>query len=121
MNQTNPIRTFRLGALSPLLDNRAKHEKVKASVVMRRALREYIGKGSPAASSDTALLVSALERTRLELSRIGGNLNQLAHAFNIDERMLKVDDLKRAHDELREQFRALTVQLCEIQNERRSE
>lgn len=51
MNQTNPIRTFRLGALSPLLDSRAKHEKVKASVVMRRALREYTGKGTPAASS----------------------------------------------------------------------
>ncbi|BCT69578.1 plasmid mobilization relaxosome protein MobC [Nitrosospira sp. NRS527] len=112
----NPIRTFRLGPLSQLLDNRAKRDQVKTAVIVRRALREYLGKGAPAASADTAPLVAALEQTRLELSRIGGNLNQLAHAFNMDERMLDRAGLATVHRELQIQFGTLIDQLIEVRN-----
>lgn len=115
----NPIRTFRLGPLSQLLDNRAKRDQVKAAVVVRRALREYLSKGAPAASADTALLVAALEQIRLELSRIGGNLNQLAHAFNMDERMLDRTGLAAVHRELQTQFGTLIDQLIEVRNAHR--
>lgn len=79
-------------------------------------MREYLGKGAPAASADTAPLVAALEQTRLELSRIGGNLNQLAHAFNMDERMLDRAGLATVHRELQIQFGTLIDQLIEVRN-----
>lgn len=118
---SNPRRTFRLGVLAELLDNCARHDKVKAAVVVRRALREYITKGTPAPSADVALLVTALEQIRMELSRIGGNLNQLAHAFNMDERMLDRAGLATVHRELQAQFSTLIDQLIEVRNALRSD
>lgn len=44
--------------------------------------------GAVAPGADIARLVVALEQTRLDLSRTGGNPNLLAHAFNMDERTL---------------------------------
>ncbi|SEP43399.1 plasmid mobilization relaxosome protein MobC [Nitrosovibrio sp. Nv6] len=122
VKQDNPKRTFRLGALSELLDNRAKREDVKASVIVRRALREYLGKGIPAPDADISRLVAALEQTRLDLSRIGGNLNQVAHALNIDERMKNPSDLEAVHADLIKQFPKVIELLLEVRNEfRRNE
>jgi len=116
MNQPNPVRTFRLGALAELLDRRAQREQVKAAVIVRRALREYLGKGNPAPDADIARLVAALEQTRLDLSRIGGNLNQVAHALNIDERLKNPTALEAVHADLIQQFPKIMQLLLDVRD-----
>jgi hypothetical protein len=50
------------------------------------------------------------------LARIGGNLNQIALAFNMDD-FLKTDDLAQVHDELIQEFRNFSVLLISIRDE----
>lgn len=61
-----------------------------------------------------AELSAKLEAMRLDLSRVGGNLNQLAHAFNING-ALPADSLARTHDALRTEFGQLMALLREVQ------
>lgn len=61
-----------------------------------------------------AELSAKLEAMRLDLSRVGGNLNQLAHAFNLNG-SLPADSLARTHDALRTEFGQLMALLREVQ------
>jgi len=59
--------------------------------------------------------ISAL---RSDLSRIGGNLNQLSKLFNIDKfTESEADNLAITHHELREEFKKITKILAQVQSE----
>lgn len=98
----------------------------KVSPVMVRALRAYLtaepGQGDPGreAPADTSAalvpLLAALEQQRQDLARIGGNLNQIAHAFNVKGR-LHDEALAVTHGELRASFAALASLVVEVRNE----
>jgi predicted transcriptional regulator len=112
MEAQNPRRSFRLGDLGDRLDARAKRERVKPSQVLRRALAAYLdGSRQPLGSFEQIERFTAdLAGLRSELARVGGNLNQLAHAFNMDE-PLNTDELAVTHRELQTQFAALATLL----------
>jgi hypothetical protein len=48
------------------------------------------------------------------MARIGGNLNQISHAFNITETINEAD-LKIAHEELQIKFKEISTHLKKIQ------
>lgn len=114
---TNKPRTFRLESYGPRLDALAKKEDVKAAVILRRALAAYMdGPGGPAGSSEElAALTVQLGQLRGDLARVGGNLNQVAHAFNMDE-PLDRDALAAVHLELRGEFSQLAGLLTEVRD-----
>lgn len=51
-------------------------------------------------------LANRCEKLRQDLARVGGNLNQTAHYFNIHDE-LKEDELAKNHFELREEFKEI--------------
>lgn len=113
----NKPRTFRLASYGQRLDALAKKEGVKAGVTLRRALAAYMDGpgGSPGSSEELAALTAQLGQLRADLARVGGNLNQLAHAFNMDE-PLDRDALAAVHQELQGEFSRLAKTLQEIRN-----
>jgi hypothetical protein len=112
MEDKNPRRSFRLGDLGDRLDARAKRERAKPSRVLRRALTAYLdGTGQPSGSFEQIEQLTAdLAGLRSELARVGGNLNQIAHAFNMGDPLDTVG-LTATHCELQTQFSALTALL----------
>lgn len=113
----NPRRSFRLESYGPRLDALAEKEDVKAAVILRRALAAYMdGPGGLAGSSEElAALTAQLGQLRADLARVGGNLNQVAHAFNMDE-PLDRDALAAVHQELRQEFGRLADLLQGVRN-----
>ncbi len=78
----HPVR-IRLQELGPAIDRRAEAETGgNRSKLIRLALKSYLGAPRIA---DTAGLITEVKAIRTDLSRIGNNLNQIAHRFNIDE------------------------------------
>lgn len=114
---TNKPQTFRLESYGPRLATLAKKEGVKASVILRRALAAYMdGPGGLVGSSEElAALTAHLGQLRADLARVGGNLNQVAHAFNMDE-PLDRDALAAVHQELRQEFGRLVGVLKEVRD-----
>ncbi len=116
-DSTNKPRTFRLKSYGPRLDALAKREGVKASAILHRALAAYMdGPRAPVGSSEQlASLTERLGQLRADLARVGGNLNQIAHAFNMDE-PLDRDVLAASHRELQGEFSRLAKALQEVRN-----
>lgn len=87
MTPKNPRRSFRLDSYGPRVDAADSREDVKAAIIVRRALTAYFdGPGVAVAPSEQlAALADQLSQLRADLARVGGDLNQIAHAFNIDE------------------------------------
>lgn len=113
----NPARSMRLGELGPRVDLLAAQEGVKASTIVRRALMAYLeGDRSPAAS-DQQMAVLSVELTsmRRDMARVGGNLNQLAFAFNLGEESSR-SHLASTHAELQAEFGRLATLLNEVRN-----
>lgn len=55
---------------------------------------------------------------RADLSRIGGNLNQLSRLFNLDKfTESESDNLAITHHELREEFKKITQIMTQVQHE----
>ena len=61
-------------------------------------------------------IIDALAGLRSDLARVGGNLNQLAHSFNIYER---VDDkeLRLNHEALQAEFRQIMAIMQGVERE----
>lgn len=117
-----PRFDFRLGDLAPALEKRAASESkvagkpVPFAKIMRRALRAYLDGGDNALPYfDTSELIDALGSLRRDLSRVGGNLNQLSHLFNIHNHV-DDDELAKVHAELRAEFRRIMATLQELEN-----
>lgn len=86
-------------------------------VSLRRSLAAFMnGFGGPTGSSGKlAALTAQLGQLRTDLARFGGNFNQLAHPFNMDE-LLDRDALEAVHLELRREFGRLADLLQEVRN-----
>lgn len=91
----------------------------KGGQLVRRYVREGLArdKGEAAAPSVEAhkALVNEIKTLRLELARIGGNLNQIAHAVNIHE-TVNGESLAVRHDELRDMFQKTAAAVREVGN-----
>lgn len=108
-------KTVCLGEMLPevLAALKAKKER-NLSALVRQALRVYLHPDQKAV--DPRPLLAALDQLRLDLSRVGGNLNQLAHGFNMHgPAAFNRDALAASHDELREEFRKVIAKLLEVE------
>lgn len=113
----NPVRTMRLGKLGERVDRQAAKEGVKVSALVRRALLAYLdGDQAPAASGERLdELAQQLTAIRSDLARVGGNLNQLAFAFNLGDPITR-GELGETHAELQAEFGRLVELLQELRN-----
>jgi len=113
--------TVRLGDLTTPLEKRATSEskaagrRVTPSAIIKKALRAYMG-GDFAQVIEAQAIIDALAGLRSDLARVGGNLNQLAHSFNIYER---VDDkeLRLNHEALQAEFRQIMAIMQGVERE----
>lgn len=84
------------------------------SALVRAALRVYLQPNNQV--QDFRPLIATLGELRVDLSRVGSNLNQLAHGFNSSGPVaFDRDALAVSHDELRAEFRRLMQQLNELE------
>lgn len=113
--------TVRLGDLTAPLEKRVASEskaagrRITPSAILKRALRAYLG-GENVQHFDASGMIEELAGLRSDLARVGGNLNQLAHTFNIYG---QVDDkeLRQNHEALRDEFRPIMAMLKEVRDE----
>lgn len=113
--------TVRLGDLTTPLGKRAASESkavgrhVTASAVIKKALRAYLD-GNYVQVIEAPAILDALAGLRSDLARVGGNLNQLAHIFNMESRVDK-SELQKNHEALQTEFRQITGAMREIERE----
>lgn len=113
--------SFRLGELAELLDQRAAEEsemtgrRVTPSALVKRALQIYLAEDVQQ-HIDANQIIEAVKGLRIDLSRVGGNLNQIAHGFNVDGRIIP-NELQQVHRELQKEFGKIAPVLREIEKE----
>lgn len=95
--------TVRPGRLGEALEKRAQEEKTTTSEIARRAIRLYLVNEELPKFQQFAQELRALHN---DMARIGGNLNQIAVAFNSDG-LLRMSDLRTAHRGLIDGFAVL--------------
>lgn len=103
----------RIGKLIEPLEAKAMKENRSVSVIIRKALRFYMGQTR---IPEVREFYSEIKRLTGVMSRIGGNLNQVALAFNADE-ILKGSDLAQVHTEMKQAFREFSGTLIAIRSE----
>lgn len=113
--------TVRLGDLTAPLEKRAASEskaagrRITPSSVIKKALRAYLA-GNNVQVIEAPAILDALGRLRNDLARVGGNLNQLAHIFNMESRVDK-SELQKNHEALQTEFRQVIGTLKEVREE----
>lgn len=108
-----PIR-IRLGELADSANERVKEEGTDISKLIRRALSHYLSSAPDISKVDS--LISELVAFRRDFARTGSNLNQLALAFNIEDK-IDSDQLAATHADLRQEFKQLMSILRGIENQ----
>ena len=105
-NNDTPFR-IRLQELGPLVESRADAETGgNRSKLIRKALDAYLSDRTPGEHAGLAELTKAIKDLRADMARVGGNLNQIAHYYNIHD-TIQPHELAAEHKELRRQFQAL--------------
>ena len=108
--------SVRLGDLKQAAEARAADEGLKnISVLIRTAVRLYLADTDKADLVHLEILADEIRDFRADFSRIGGNLNQLALAFNKDD-VLSESALQLTHRSLQRDFKKLAEIMKEIQN-----
>jgi hypothetical protein len=101
-----PFR-IRLQELGPLVESRAEAETGgNKSKLVRLALDAYLSNRTPGEHAGLAALTKAVKDFQADFARVGGNLNQIAHYYNIHD-TIQPHELAAEHKELRRQFQAL--------------
>lgn len=90
--------------LLKVLNDHCEETNTKQSTVIRKALYQYFSEGD---FSDVGLFRAELIEFRNEFARVGGNLNQISHFFNMHGGV-QVAELANAHTALREDFKKIT-------------
>lgn len=103
----------RWGSLSEPLIERAIAENTSASAIARRSVRFFLGHTRVPEIKEH---MEEIRRLTKILARIGGNLNQIALAFTLDD-ILKTDDLAQVQNELIQEFRNFSGLLISIRDE----
>lgn len=113
------VKAVSLGDLLPAAMAAVKSGKERSlSALVRQSLRFYLNPETT--PPDTRPFVGAVDQLRLDLARVGSNLNQLARGFN--ERgpvAFDRDALARAHEDLRQEFCKVVTTLRTIEHELR--
>lgn len=105
--------SVRLKDLAGPVAVQAHSEGIKPAKLIRRAVRKYISSGG---SKNITSSLDDLNKFRIDFSRVGANLNQLAHYFNINADAGR-SDLHQNFDDLRSSFKNLSSILGNIENE----
>lgn len=117
-NTDTPFR-IRLQELGPLVESRAEAETGgNRSKLIRRALDAYLSDRTPGEHAGLAELAKAVRELQADMARVGGNLNQLAHYYNIHD-TIQPHELAAEHKELRRQFQALMTLIKKIHEQLR--
>ncbi len=108
--------TVRLGELKAAAEERVEAEQLKnISVLIRTAVRLYLADADKSDLVHLEKLADEIRGLRYDFSRIGGNLNQMAMAFNqgdvLSESLLRVN-----HEILQKDFKNLSSTMKEILN-----
>jgi len=114
-------RAFRLKEVESdfdkaVIEARKVNPKADASKVLRLMIRKALENESNQLSHEDAnKMIAALMDVKKDLSRIGGNLNQIARYFSIHEHLVE-SDLRQQHTDVQEAFKTLTKVLNEVLN-----
>jgi hypothetical protein len=120
MKRENPIN-FRLNEVEKLFDDELEKRKktdpkLDQSKLLRYCVRKALTEDSEAMTPEQASkILSAAFDLKKELSKIGGNLNQIAHYFNTHQHLVE-GDLHQQHRALQESLKATTTLLSEVLN-----
>ena len=90
----------RLDELADRLKRKASDEKVKPSRIIRRAIRAYLDNKN---YENMEELAQELKAIRSDFARVGGNLNQIALYFNMNDKV-KHNELAKSHEDLQVKF-----------------
>lgn len=114
--------TIRLGDIqevfvSKLKEKRQDNPKFKASTLMRWCVREALEqKDINTVSPEQAdVYLNELREIKRQLSKVGGNLNQIAQYFNIHDHLVE-SDLRKRHEETQILFKQLIKTLKVVEN-----
>ena len=77
------------------------------SKLIRNILFEYVHKKDRDRAIDFS---EELKMFRQEFARIGSNLNQIAHSYNMSEQINR-SDMENTHEELRQEFKKISKEL----------
>lgn len=109
--------TVTMGEMHPPAVASLKAGKARnMSALVRQALRHYLDGDRP--TMDPRPIVLALDLLRQDLARVGSNLNQLAHGFNMRGPVaFNRDELAVAHADLRGELGRVMGKLLELERE----
>lgn len=116
--------TVRLGDLAEPLIKRAAAEnklngegylRVTPSSILKKALRAYLD-GDYVQVVEAGEILNALSGLKNDLARVGGNLNQLAHVFNMESRV-DGGELQKNHEALQTKLRQVMCTIREVERE----
>lgn len=113
------VKAVSLGDLLPAAMAAVESGKERSlSALVRQSLRFYLNPETT--PPDTRPFIGAVDQLRLDLARVGSNLNQLALGFNRHGQAgFDRDALAQTHDELRQEFCKVVTTLQTIENELR--
>lgn len=113
------VKAVSLGDLLPAAMAVVESGKERSlSALVRQSIRFYLHPETT--PPDTRPFVGAVDQLRLDLARVGSNLNQLALGFHRHGQAgFDRDALAQAHDELRQEFCKVVTTLQTIQHELR--
>jgi len=101
-----------LGTKEQLQDYTVK-TGLTVSKVIRKALKEFFKNQNIA---DTERVLMEIRQSRISMSRVGGNLNQIAHYFNLTGSVYP-DSLKATHEALQREFGSIMTLFKKIEND----
>jgi|AAFY01.1.fsa_nt_gi hypothetical protein len=104
-NKKNP-RTVRLNDLENIVDDHLKKTGDNFSIMVKKALVFYLESDRPKVEISLDEIVEELKKMRGNLSRVGGNLNQISFHFNTTG-IVQENALAKSHENLRNEFSEL--------------
>lgn len=109
-----------MGDMRPAAKQAVKEGRAKnVSALVRQSLRSYLAEGAGPVV-DSSNVVKTVDALRLDLARVGSNLNQLAHVFNVRGPVaFDRDALAETHQELRGEFAKIMGVLVELERDLR--
>lgn len=113
--ERNKIVNFRLLSLHDKFYDYVDEQDKKASVIIRHFIKNGLEGAGGLSVEQHDELKNEICELRKSLIKIGGNLNQVAHYFNIHEN-IKESDLQKSHEELTNALKATTKSLNKVMN-----
>lgn len=123
-NKTNERRTYRLGDVESVFDGalkkaRSETPNLKEAAFLRWCIRKALSDTTQSFTQQQAKeAIDYLHEIKRELARVGGNLNQVAHYFNIHSH-LHESELKANHLEIQKSLKLTTKTIEGLLNELR--